>query len=96
MHSPSLAELFSVPSFAKPRSLRQTWVKDVGFYEAPYLERMGLVELADFLEVAAPRLDFVKVVTDQIIYSPAEWMRRKIEPYLDHTFFARALTNMGS
>ncbi len=99
MQDNPIAELFAVPTFEKPRSLRQTWLKDVGFDEAPnYVERMGLVELADFLEVAAPRLDFVKIVTTQVLYHPADWLKRKIEtyqrfaiePYLDHTFFMRA------
>ncbi len=95
----SMEELFGLPSYDKPRQLRQTWLKDVGFDEAPhYIERMGLVELADFLEVAASRLDFVKIVTSQVLYSPPDWLKRKIktyqgfgvEPYLDHTFFKRA------
>lgn len=99
MQDNPIAELFAVPTFEKPRSLRQTWLKDVGFDEAPnYVERMGLVELADFLEVAAPRLDFVKIVTTQVLHHPADWLKRKIEtyqrfaiePYLDHTFFMRA------
>lgn len=92
-------EIFDIPTFEKPRALRQTWLKDVGFDEAPvYSERMGLVELADFLEVSAPRLDFVKIVTSQILYSPEHWLKRKIEtyqrfgiePYLDHSFFISA------
>ena len=98
MQTDLMAEVFPVPTFTKPRELRQTWLKDVGYDEAPYLERMGLVELADFLEVTAPRLDFVKIVTNQVIYSPTDWMKRKIEtyqrydiePYLDHTYFMRA------
>lgn len=92
----TMAEVFSLPTYPKPRKLRQTWLKDVGFDEAPnYVERMGLVELADFLEVASSRLDFVKIVTSQILYSPADWLKRKIttyqqfdvEPYLDHSYF---------
>ena len=95
----SMAEVFSVPAFSKPRALHQIWLKDVGFDEAPkYSERMGLVELADFLEVAAARLDYVKIVTTQVLFSPADWLKRKIktyqrfgiEPYLDHTYFMRA------
>ena len=55
----------------KPRQLRQTWLKDVGFHEAPhYLERLGLNELEDFLEVAADRIDYVKFTTPQVLYSP--------------------------
>lgn len=95
----SMSEVFAVPAYPKPRKLRQTWLKDVGYDEAPrYIERMGLVELEDFLEVAAARLDFVKIVTTQIIFSPREWLKRKIatyqrfavEPYLDHSFFMQA------
>ena len=96
---PTMAEVFHTPSYSKPRQLRQTWLKDVGYDEAPnYVERMGLPELADFLEVAGERLDYVKIVTTQVIYSPAEWLRRKVatyqrfdvQPYLDHGFFMQA------
>ncbi len=99
MPAQTMSEVFQIPQYPKPRRLRQTWLKDVGFDEAPnYVERMGLVELEDFLEVAAARLDFVKIVTTQVIYSPAAWLKRKIrlyqrfgiEPYLDHTFFMLA------
>ena len=63
----------------KPRSLRQTWIKDVGFHEAPhYLERMGLIELIDFLEATSDRIDYVKFTTPQVIYSPDEWIKKKI------------------
>ncbi|MDF2961019.1 MAG: hypothetical protein K0S39_2754 [Paenibacillus sp.] len=96
----TLAEVFQLPKLvSKPRSMRQTWLKDVGFDEAPqYNERMGLVELADFLEVAGERLDFVKIATKQVLESPVDWLRRKIEtyqkngvePYLDHTYFLYA------
>ena len=86
----------------KPRKLRQTWLKDVGFHEAPhYLERMGLLELEDFLEVAADRIDYVKFTTPQVLYSPKEWLDKKIKlykkyeivPYLDHTYFKFAYKN---
>ena len=99
MPSETMKEVFDVPSYPKPRRLRQTWLKDVGYDEAPrYIERMGLVELEDFLEVAAERLDFVKIVTTQVIFSPHDWLKRKVaayqrfavEPYLDHTFFMQA------
>jgi len=99
MGQQTLSEIFQLREHAKPRALGQTWLKDVGFDEAPhYVERMGLLELEDFLEVAAPRLDFVKIVTTQVLHSPPAWLRRKIatyqrfnvEPYLDHTFFMRA------
>ena len=99
MQTKTFQEIFSLPTYKKPRKLRQTWLKDVGFDEAPnYQERMGLVELADFLEVAGERLDFVKIVTTQVLYSPPDWLKRKIEtyqrfdiePYLDHTYFMKA------
>ncbi len=98
----TMSEVFQLPSYPKPRPLRQTWLKDVGYDEAPrYIERMGLVELEDFLEVAAERLDYVKIVTSQVIYSPPGWLKRKIatyqrfavEPYLDHGFFMTAYQN---
>ena len=91
-----------VKLFKKPRKLRQTWLKDVGFHEAPhYLERMGLFELEDFLEVAAYRIDYVKFTTPQVLYSPKEWLEKKIRlykkyeiiPYLDHTYFKFAYKN---
>ena len=82
MPSSTMSEVFEVPAYPKPRSLRQTWLKDVGYDEAPkYIERMGLVELEDFLQVAAARLDYVKIVTSQIIFSPHEWLKRKIATY---------------
>lgn len=99
MPSETMKDVFALPSYPKPRRLRQTWLKDVGFDEAPkYIERMGLVELEDFLEVASERLDFVKIVTTQVIFSPHDWLKRKIEtyqrfavePYLDHSFFMQA------
>ena len=95
----TMRQAFSIPAYPKPRRLRQTWLKDVGYDEAPkYVERMGLTELEDFLEVAAERLDYVKIVTTQVIFSPHEWLKRKIaayqrfavEPYLDHSFFMLA------
>ena len=98
----TMSDVFKVPNYEKPRQLRQTWLKDVGYDEAPrYIERMGLVELEDFLEVAGQRLDLVKIVTSQVIYSPHEWLKRKVatyqrfdvEPYLDHGFFMTAYQN---
>ncbi len=95
----TMRDVFEIHAYPKPRRLRQTWLKDVGYDEAPnYIERMGLVELEDFLEVAAERLDYVKIVTTQIMFSPHEWLKRKIatyqrfmvEPYLDHSFFMQA------
>ncbi len=86
----------------KPRKLRQTWLKDVGFHEAPhYLERMGVLELEDFLDVTANRIDYVKFTTPQVLYSPKEWLDKKIKlykkynisPYLDHTYFKFAYKN---
>lgn len=99
MSTRSMREVFQFSVPDKPRDLRQTWLKDVGFDEAPkYIERMGLVELEDFLQAAGERLDFVKIVTTQVMYSPGEWLKRKIatyqryevEPYLDHSFFMQA------
>ena len=99
MTVPTMKDVFSTRAYPKPRRLRQTWLKDVGYDEAPqYIERIGLTELRDFLEVAAERLDFVKIVTSQVIFSPHDWLKRKIEmyqrfavePYLDHSFFMKA------
>ena len=96
---PSMDQVFPVPQFVKPRELRQTWLKDVGYHEAPaYREHLGLAELADFLEVAGPRLDYVKLLPAQIINAPRPWMERKIATYhqhqvttyLDHTYFLAA------
>ena len=79
----------------KPRQLRQTWLKDVVFHDAPhYLERLGLNELEDFLEVAADRIDYVKFTTPQVLYYPPEWLNKKIRlykkydviPFLDQTY----------
>ncbi len=98
----AMNELFNAPYYEKPRQLRQTWLKDVGYDEAPhYIERMGLTELEDFLQVAGQRLDYVKIVTSQVIYSPSDWLKRKVaayqrhavEPYLDHGFFMTAYQN---
>ena len=53
MSTRSMREVFQFSVPDKPRDLRQTWLKDVGFDEAPkYIERMGLVELEDFLQAA--------------------------------------------
>lgn len=99
MTTKTMRDAFKIPAYPKPRRLRQTWLKDVGYDEAPkYIERMGLVELEDFLEVAADRLDYVKIVTTQILFSPHDWLQRKVaayqrfavEPYLDHSFFMQA------
>ncbi len=67
-----MAAVFPVPEFQpKPRRLRQTWLKDAGYDEAPYyVERMGLTELADFLDVAGERIGYVKIATPQVLYSP--------------------------
>ncbi len=86
----------------KPRKLRQTWLKDVGFHEAPhYLERLGLIELKDFLDVCSDRIDYVKFTTPQVLYSPEGWLKKKINlykkydviPFLDHTYFKFAYKN---
>ena len=95
----AIEHVFPVPPFVKPRTLRQTWLKDVGYHEAPgYREHLGLAELADFLEVAGPRLDYVKLLPAQIINAPRAWLERKIAiyhrnrvaTYLDHTYFLAA------
>ena len=96
----TMAEIFPRAKIeAKPRQLRQAWLKDVGFDEAPwYHERMGLLELKDFLEVTGEQLDYVKICTPQVIYHPGEWVAKKIklyqsygiEPYLDHGYFKKA------
>ena len=92
-------QILPVPRFVKPRTLRQTWLKDVGYHEAPgYREHLGMAELADFLEVAGPRLDYVKLLPSQIINAPRVWMERKIATYhryrvttyMDHTYFLTA------
>lgn len=102
MSTLAMRDVFNVAHFEKPRELRQTWLKDVGYDEAPhYSERMGLTELEDFLEVAGQGLDYVKIVTTQVIFSPHDWLKRKlatyqrfgVEPYLDHSFFLRAYEN---
>ena len=95
----AVEQVFPVPRFAKPRALRQTWLKDVGYHEAPgYREHLGLAELADFLEVAGARLDYVKLLPAQIINASRAWLERKIATYhdhgvvtyLDHTYFMAA------
>ena len=96
----SVSEVFNVEGPAlKPRKNNQLWAKDVGFDEAPwYYERMGLRELADFLEVAGDRIDYVKITTTQVLGHPEDWLKRKIilykqnaiQPYLDHGYFMRA------
>ena len=96
-----IQNLFNIPEFNKPRDLRQLWLKDVGYDEAPYLERMGLTELNDFLSSLSDRIDMVKIVTNQIMYSPEKWIKEKlsiykkynIQPYLDHTYFMSAYKN---
>ena len=98
-----IQKLFNVNEFKKPRELRQLWLKDVGYDEAPYLERMGLTELNDFLSSLSDRIDMVKIVTNQIMYSPENWIKEKlliykkfdIQPYLDHTFFMAAYEKMN-
>ena len=93
-------QIFPVPRFVKRRPLRQTWLKDVGWHEAPgYREHLGLAELADFLEVAGARLDYVKLLPAQIINAPRAWLERKIATYhgngvatyFDHYLFPRRL-----
>ena len=98
--SVSVAEIFSLQRpEQKPRTKNQLWIKDVGYDEAPwYSERMGLLELEDFLEVAGERIDYVKIATTQVLGHPETWLKRKmalyqkhsIQPYLDHGYFLRA------
>ena len=76
-----IQNLFNIPEFNKPRDLRQLWLKDVGYDEAPYLERMGLTELNDFLSSLSDRIDMVKIVTNQIMYSPEKWIKEKLSIY---------------
>lgn len=94
-----LDSLFPAPAFAKPRELRQTWLKDLGYYEEDFGGKMGLAELGDFLEVAGPRLDCVKILPSQLLEAPRDWLLRKVGiysrhgvvPYLDHGYFKLAL-----
>ena len=95
---PSMDQVFPVPQFVKPRELHQTWLKDVGYHEAPaYREHLGLAELADFLEVP-PAARLREAPPPQIINAPRPWMERKIATYhqhqvttyLDHTYFLAA------
>ena len=98
--SVSVSEIFSFQRpEQKPRTKNQLWIKDVGYDEAPwYSERMGLLELEDFLEVAGERIDYVKLATTQVLGHPETWLKRKIalyqehsiQPYLDHGYFLRA------
>ena len=98
--SVSVAEIFSLQRpEQKTRTKNQLWIKDVGYDEAPwYSERMGLLELEDFLEVAGERIDYVKIATTQVLGHPETWLKRKmalyqkhsIQPYLDHGYFLRA------
>ena len=50
MKKNSLKEVFKLESqITKPRKLNQTWIKDIGYDQAPYyIEKMGLYELEDF------------------------------------------------
>jgi len=100
MNDKSVKEVFKLEiKKEKPRKLNQTWIKDIGYDQAPYYsEKMGLYDLEDFLEVASEDVDHVKITTNQILNSPEEWLKRKIKtyqkykihPYLDHTYFMKA------
>ncbi len=100
MNNTSINEVFKLGlKKDKPRRLNQTWIKDIGYDQAPYYnEKMGLYELEDFLEVAAKDIDHVKITTNQILNSPDAWLKKKIatykkykvQPYLDHTYFMKA------
>ncbi len=96
----SIKKIFKLDSqILKPRKLNQTWIKDIGYDQAPhYSEKMGLYELEDFLTVTSERIDHVKITTTQILNCPEIWLKKKIEaykkykvqPYLDHTYFMKA------
>jgi len=96
----SIKKIFKLDSqILKPRKLNQTWIKDIGYDQAPhYSEKMGLYELEDFLTVTSENIDHVKITTKQILNSPEIWLKKKIEaykkykvqPYLDHTYFMKA------
>ena len=96
----SIKKIFKLDSqILKPRKLNQTWIKDIGYDQAPhYSEKMGLHELEDFLTVTSERIDHVKITTTQILNCPEIWLKKKIEaykkykvqPYLDHTYFMKA------
>ena len=96
----SIKKIFKLDSqILKPRKLNQTWIKDIGYDQAPhYSEKMGLHELEDFLTVTSERIDHVKITTTQILNCPEIWLKKKIavykkykvQPYLDHTYFMKA------
>ena len=96
----SIKKIFKLDSqILKPRKLNQTWIKDIGYDQAPhYSEKMGLYELEDFLTVTSENIDHVKITTKQILNCPEIWLKKKIEtykkykvqPYLDHTYFMKA------
>ena len=96
----SIKKIFKLDSqILKPRKLNQTWIKDIGYDQAPhYSEKMGLYELEDFLTVTSERIDHVKITTTQILNCPEIWLKKKIavykkykvQPYLDHTYFMKA------
>ena len=83
MNDKSVKEVFKLEiKKEKPRKLNQTWIKDIGYDQAPYYsEKMGLYDLEDFLEVASEDVDHVKITTNQILNSPEEWLKRKIKTY---------------
>ena len=80
-----LDDLFPAPVFPKPREVRQTWLKDPGFRLATWGEKMGLLELPDYLEVMGPRLDYVKLFPSDAINSPRDWFMRKVATYADYS-----------
>ena len=100
MKESTIKEIFKLESQnTKPRKFNQTWIKDIGYDQAPhYSEKMGLYELEDFLTVSSARIDHVKIATTQILNSPETWLKKKIavykkyqvQPYLDHTYFMKA------
>ena len=84
---------------SKNKNINQIWMKDVGYDESPnYKENLGLPHLDDFLQVTSNHINFVKICTDQVLYYPEEWIKKKIsiyknyniKTYLDHSYFLEA------
>ena len=77
----SIKKIFKLDSLIlKPRKLNQTWIKDIGYDQAPhYSEKMGLYELEDFLTVTSERIDHVKITTTQILNCPEIWLKKRLK-----------------
>jgi phosphosulfolactate synthase (CoM biosynthesis protein A) len=88
-------ELYPDPTRSKPRTIGQTWLKDPGLADSEWGSRIGLTELADFLDAMASRIDYVKFMPEQVIICPHGWLARKVETYarygvpayFDHGYF---------